>query len=35
MEVRFTNLLIYLKMEEEQEAEINILNENETQEKLK
>jgi len=35
MEVRFTNLLIYLKMEEEQEAEINILNENETEEKLK
>jgi len=35
MEVSFTNILIYLKMEEDQEAEIYILNGNETAEKLK
>jgi len=35
MEISFTNLLIYLKMEEEPEAKINILNKNETTGKLK
>jgi hypothetical protein len=35
MGVNFTNLLIYLKMEEEPEAEVNILNKTETTEKLK
>jgi len=35
MQVSFTHLLIYLNMEEEPEAEINILNKYETTEKLK